>query len=409
MSWHRSDAPPSFAPVPVVHPSGVAPKAVRRMISSPTIDFELLTRPIEGPSPAGQDLRADPSSLSPYYQIKDARAAARAAERSGAPTDTSDYAGADEWRKVLRLAPDILATKAKDLEIVAWFTEALLREHGFAGLRDGFRLLRELVEKYWDGLYPMPDEDGIATRVAPLAGLNGGDSEGTLAVPLALAPITGDGEFGRFNLWRYGKVRELAKITDPNEIAAAIEAGTPTMEQFEATVRGSDPNFLRCLVGDVEASLEHFIAATALLDAKCGADSPPSSTIRSTLQEAKQTITHVVREIAHVPLDGEEVAAAEKGDGAAGDGAPGAVPVAAGASGAIRNREDAFRLLTKVADYFRASEPHSPLPSMLEQAVRWGRLPLAQLIEELIPDPSARDHFSLLTGLRGKPQSTESQ
>jgi len=378
------------------------------MISLPTIDFESLTRPIEGASPAGQDLRADPSSLSPYYQIKDARAAARAAERSGAPADSADYAGADDWRKVLRLAPDILATKAKDLEIVAWFTEALLREHGFAGLRDGFHLLRELVEKFWDGLYPTPDEDGIATRVAPLAGLNGGDSEGTLAVPLALAPITGESDFGRFNLWRYAKVRELAKITDPHDIAAAIEAGTPTLEQFESAVRGTDPNFLRCLVGDVDAALEHFIAVTASLDAKCGADSPPSSAIRSTLQEARQTITHMVREVAHLPLEADGGAQSDQSGAAAGAAAADSGSGSAGVGGAIRNREDAFRLLGRVADYFRASEPHSPLPSLLEQAVRWGRLPLAQLIEELIPDQSARDHFSLVTGLRGKPQAAES-
>ena len=40
--------------------------------------------------------------------------------------------------------------------------------------------MRELAENFWDGLYPLPDEDGILTRVAPLAGLNGVEADGVL-------------------------------------------------------------------------------------------------------------------------------------------------------------------------------------------------------------------------------------
>lgn len=370
------------------------------MNSPPILDFDRLTRPIDGGQPTGPDLRTDPSPVSAYYQIKDARAAARAAERAGTQVEQGQQVVSAEWNTVLRLAPEVLATKTKDLEIVAWLVEALLRAHGFAGLRDGFRLLRELVDKFWDGLHPMPDEDGIATRVAPLTGLSGGDSAGTLSVPIAMAPITRDGEFGTFGLWRYAKARDLAKNTDPAALNEAMAAGAATLEQFEATVRSTDPNFLRCLAGDVDAAIEHFTALTALLDAKCGADSPPSSSIRNLLLEAKQTIQHVIRDIAGIVLEAEEPA---KGEAAA-DGAAAAAPAkSAGGSQEIRTREDAFKAISKVADFFRATEPHSPVASVLDQAVRWGRLPLAQLIEELIPDSTARDHFGLLTGLRSKP------
>ncbi len=379
------------------------------MITPPTLDFDRLTQPIEGANPAGQDLRSDPSPVSIYYQVKDARAAARAAERAGNPLEQGQAGVSEEWQTVLRLAPEILATKAKDLEIAAWLTEALLRAHGFAGLRDGFRLLRETVDKFWDGLYPMPDEDGISTRVAPLTGLNGGESEGTLAVPIALTPITRDGDVGTFSLWRYGKARDLAKVTDPAALKDAMDHGVATMEQFEATVRTTDHGFLRCLVGDVDAALEHFQALTALLDAKCGADAPPTSAIRSILQDARQTIAHVVRNVAAISLeaDAAEPVAAAAASPAAAPGAAAGAPVEA--SGAIKTREDAFRLLTKLADYFRTAEPHSPLASLLEQSVRWGRMPLHELIAELIPDTTARDHFFTLTGLRAKVTQKEAE
>jgi type VI secretion system protein ImpA len=56
----------------------------------------------------------------------------------------------------------------------------------------------------------------------------------------------------------------------------------------------------------------------------------------------------------------------------------------------IATREDAFRCLLKVAAFFRQTEPHTVLSYSLEQAVRWGRMPLPELLTELIPDDSAR-------------------
>lgn len=374
------------------------------MNSPDTLDFDALLQPIPGDHPAGEDLRGDPSPTSLYYQVKDARAAARAAERAGSQFEQGQQVVGPEWRTVLRIAPQILSTKAKDLEIAAWLTEALVREHGFAGLRDGFRLTRGLVEKFWDGLHPMPDEDGVATRVAPLAGLSGGESEGTLGVPIALAPITADGEFGAFGMWRYGKARELAKAADPAALAQAAESGVGTMEQFTATVRTTPHDFFRCLAGDIDAAIEHFSALTALLDEKCGHDSPPSSSIHNVLADVKQTVAHVAREVAGVVLDVEE--SEEGAEDAAAASESGAAPAAKpAAAGELRNREDAFRMLNRVADYFRDSEPHSPIAPLIYQAVRWGRMPLQQLIEELIPDSGARDHFGLVTGIRPRTAS----
>ena len=55
----------------------------------------------------------------------------------------------------------------KDLEIAAWLTEALLRDGGLAGLAAGVGLMAGLVEAFWDELYPLPDEEGMATSPGP--------------------------------------------------------------------------------------------------------------------------------------------------------------------------------------------------------------------------------------------------
>ncbi|HRJ61982.1 MAG TPA: type VI secretion system protein TssA, partial [Azospirillaceae bacterium] len=78
-------------------------------------------------------------------------------------------------------------------------------------------------------------------------------------------------------------------------------------------------------------------------------------------------------------------------------------------SGVIASREDAFRALLQIADFFRKTEPHSPISYTLEEAVRRGRMTLAELLEELITDESARKHFLVASGVRPpEPKQEES-
>ena len=371
------------------------------MASPDILDFEALLQPITDESPGGENLREDVSPTSVYYQIKDARAAARAAERAAIQMGELEEGSSPHWRTILDLGPEALGTRSKDLEIVAWLTEALVRRHGFAGLRDGYRLARELVERFWDDLHPMPDEDGIETRVAPLTGLNGEGAEGTLQVPIALAPMTEEGDQGAFCLWRYRQAQEVSKIDDSELVEQRVKAGDPTLEQFHATVLRTSRDFFTNLLEDIDAALEHFAEMSRLLDEHCGASSPPSSNVRNSLTDARDTIRYVMVEIGGHPdpsLTGADEDATADEEGAAGENA--VSPASASASGEIRSREDAFRMLTRISDYFLQAEPHSPLGSVLNQAVRWGQLPLERLVEELIPDLSARAHFSMLTGLR---------
>ena len=125
------------------------------------------------------------------------------------------------WKPVLELAARITADESKDLQVVSWWIEGLLRVHGFAGLRDGFRLARELIEAFWDNLYPLPDEEDSspeepwATRVGPLAGLNGVESDGVLVNPLLNLPITAAGSQRAMSLVDYQQASELENIQDP--------------------------------------------------------------------------------------------------------------------------------------------------------------------------------------------------
>ncbi|HVS34284.1 MAG TPA: type VI secretion system protein TssA [Gemmataceae bacterium] len=367
------------------------------MASPETLDVKQLAAPVAGPNPAGADLRAEAGPGSLYYRVKDARTAARAAERREL-TGEAD-APPPDWRPVLQHGVEALAGKSKDLEIAAYVVEALVRLHGFAGLRDGFRLTRELIDAFWDGLYPLPDEDGLETRLAPLAGLNGVDSEGTLPAPILRVPIS-DGPDGRLSSAHYQEAQALAKTTDVKVREKKVAAGATTPEALQKAVAETPPAFFRTLVEDLTQCQEEFGKLCAALEKRCGADqTPPSSNIRNALT----TCLDVIKDAARDKLQAQATNGVTNGQApathAAGSPAPPAPP------NEVCTREDAFRELLKLADFFRRTEPQAVLSYALEQVVRWGKLSLPELMMELIPEEAPRKSLFKQVGIRPEPKA----
>lgn len=57
----------------------------------------------------------------------------------------------------------------------------------------------------------------------------------------------------------------------------------------------------------------------------------------------------------------------------------------------LAGRGDVLRELSRIADFFRRTEPHSPLAYTLDEAVRRGRMSLPDLLVELVPDVAVRN------------------
>jgi type VI secretion system protein ImpA len=367
------------------------------MGSPDTIDFDRLLAPVSETSPVGEDLRQDASPSSPYYLLKDARKVARAKERNAGIDDAEVPDTRAEWRPVMEQAQTLLAERSKDLEVAAWLIEALVRLQGFAGLRDGFRLARELITRFWDSCYPTQEEADIEERVAPLAGLNGQDAEGTLIVPIRNVEITEGKSVGPFASWHFQQAVALQQIADPAVREKRIEAGAVSFERIDKAVVETDPSFFRTRLEDLDQCGEEFSALSQLLDERCGAEfAPPSSNIRNELKACQEALRYVAKSVL------EEAQLAAEGEAGSEQGANGedAGPSSNLPTSAPRDREQAFKTLLLVADFFRRTEPHSPLSYSIEQVVRWGRMPLPELLEEIIAEDAARQNLFRLAGIR---------
>ncbi|MEO0443682.1 MAG: type VI secretion system protein TssA [Pseudomonadota bacterium] len=364
---------------------------------------ELLTN-ISDEFPSGVDIRLDISPTSLYQTIKIARSNARAAERQGLFPENNDSGaspGADpttneHWQKILELSPEILRSHAKDLEIACWYTEALLRRYGFSGLRGGFALIQGLIQHYWDGLFPMPDEEGIESRVSCLAGLNGEGSEGILVSAIRNVIITEGQSPGPFSFWQCLQAQEIQRLQDDGMRQRKTESLGFSLNDIERSINESSTDFFIELRDDIEACLSSYKAISNTLDELCGANfSPPTRNIISVLEDALACIKHLGKH--KFPL----VAETNEAAGAASDEPTTAAATSTQANtyDSVINRDVALKQLSEISDFFRKTEPHSPISYVLEKAVKWAEMPLSELVLELIPDASSREHFSTLTGV----------
>jgi type VI secretion system protein VasJ len=74
-----------------------------------------------------------------------------------------------DWRLILTLAERILARKSKDILVASYLVFALMKERGYAGLRDGLTVYTAILTNFWDGLFP--EAHRMRGRVAALSWL----------------------------------------------------------------------------------------------------------------------------------------------------------------------------------------------------------------------------------------------
>ncbi|WP_075641718.1 type VI secretion system protein TssA [Rhizobium oryziradicis] len=337
---------------------------------------------MEENAPCGCNIRTNIEVREIYYKIKDARNQARAEERSVTPGEV--FKVSSDWNLVSNLGLRIISSISKDIEVLAWLAEAHLRLKGFAGLSEIYDATAALLDTYWDDIHSI-DENDVEEKLAPLAGLNGFGTEGTLIQPLRLVSLIPGEKFGALSLWDYQLGQRSDEAGRREAIYnAATEAGVAAMSAHLA---------------EVNACIRSFAALSEALTARCGQLAPPSSNIRNVLQE----IAAAVRSLGGRDLgdDGSaEAPAAQAGVVEAAIAVPVAETARVVTPEGIASRDEAFELLMNVARYFRRTEPHSPISLAIETLVRRGRMDFSELLAELLPELQTRNAVLTAAGIK---------
>jgi type VI secretion system protein ImpA len=210
-------------------------------------------------------------------------------------------------------------------------------------------------------------------------------------------PLFRRGDGAPCDLFTWQRAEETAGIADKARKEARIKSGVPAFDALQNEAR-ADAAMLRGVGAEARKAIAAWTAMDAALNEAFGGDAP--STRRVT--EALQAIIDISTAIAGAPEPVAEEAQPGSEDTMPEGDAGGAVMggMVAGAPRALRTRDDAIRQLEDIAEFFRKTEPHSPLAFTLDDAVRRARMPLPDLLAEILPDPNTRKSMLTVLGIR---------
>jgi type VI secretion system protein ImpA len=331
-----------------------------------------LLDPIPGENPSGQSLRYAPV----YDKIKEARRE----DDDAAQGDWKRERKVADWPVVIKTAGDTLATKSKDLQLGAWLTEALLKTQGIAGLKEGLDLLKSLVEKFWDTVYPEIEDGDLEMRAAPLEWVGG-----RLDRAVRSAPLTKAG----YNWFDYKQSRKVpaedeasADSTKAEAREAAIAEGKLPPEEFDKAFDGSSKGYYVQLSADFDNTLESLQALDELCSERFQDVAPAFGTLRQTLEEVQQAVRIFLQKKREKEPD--EIVAAPEAEAEVVEEAPveagsaAAAPARAKKAGALSaepaDRADAIARVVSAAKFLRTENCYDPAPYLMLRGLRWGEL-----------------------------------
>jgi type VI secretion system protein ImpA len=340
------------------------------------LNLEALLAPVSEARPCGEDL-AFSSELDAIVRAR--QADDPSLEQGAWVTELKEA----DWKFVAKSSAQLIEKRSKDLQLAVWLAEAGARTAGLRGLAESLMLIALLCERYWDGLHPLPDEDGFERRIGNLAWVASRIAPWLRGVPLTESPNAY--ALRDFDVARMQGGEQLAKLE------AARQAGSQAFH--EALLRDCD--YCASAIERLERSV----------DARLGTDGPSFSAAKSGLDSVLLFVKPMVKGQpsaaggaaleARTPAAGSGATAAKAGQ------APAAVAAPA-AAGPLQDRAQALAQLRAVAEFFRRTEPHSPVAYLADKAAHWGEQPLHVWLRSVIKDEASFAHIEELLGVAPK-------
>ena len=330
------------------------------------ISAEDLLKPISDDNPCGEDLYYDPG-----FQELDTLIL-------GKPETQFSPAEDPDWKTLHNRCLELFG-RSKDLRLATKLCLTALKMEGLPAMAQGLALLKGLLEKYWEPVYPRldpEDSNDPLYRMNIIAGL--ATPKGTFGDPmrflerLCQIPLTSSLQGGRFNLTDIARSQSTESIPEGQPAVAA--------SQIEGAFRDTKPEILVALHQAVADSLATVGEIDTLLTNLVGADKAPNlDALTAELKAARKAF------LPYLPT-GTAGAAEEEGVPAEAASSTSAGVAAKPITGEIQSRKDVVLMLEKICQYYVRTEPASPVPNLLRRAQRLAEMDFMQIIKEICPD-----------------------
>ncbi|WP_299017717.1 type VI secretion system ImpA family N-terminal domain-containing protein [uncultured Photobacterium sp.] len=307
------------------------------------------------------------------------------------------------WNTLSDSLVKVFTTDTRDIELVGWIMAAqVIIDPTLEGTKQTSSWLKTLVVEHWDSLHPILPDNKIkadsddekineinAFKVKSFVQLVGESEESSLLYsPLLLQPLIGDLDYSRYlSEERKGNLPELrqqyhsvvmeerALITERVQNLVELKANFSAIDSYvaglckQSLLPAPGFQFVITLLSKLLRAIEFLSgikpAITAEAQPEPDLSVSPEGELSSTAppaspepmgQSAMQPQQHVVETVSFTTI-------AEQQD---------------------FNRDQAFHQLRELAEFFKKTEPHSPVSYLLEKAIRWGYMPLPDLMTELL-------------------------
>jgi type VI secretion system protein ImpA len=269
---------------------------------------------------------------------------------------------APPWGEIKNHALEALG-KSKDLRVLAFLGSAVLRTDGFPAFSNTLNVAAKWLEMYWIQVHPVVSEDAILRRNALNCFADSmGVVDGLRRIPLVTSRVHGTVSLRDVDI-ASGQV--VPKEGDPRPSEDQINGAFGAMPVEE-------------LVG-LHDSAVAAIAAVKSIDAHmrdaAGSEATPEfDGLSAQLVKLERFV-------------GAQLALRPGHEAAAGGGE---APVGSVRVGAIGSRQDAIAALDAVAEFFRRTEPSSPVPLFIARAKRLVSKDFLEVLADIAPDGVAQ-------------------
>jgi type VI secretion system protein ImpA len=247
-----------------------------------------------------------------------------------------------------------------------------------------------LCETFWDALHPQADEDvpvdepgeRFGQRIGNLTWLLTQVVEIAHTQPLIVGKADG-ATFGR-------RIIEAVRSRKPSDADADLE---PNEAQIAQALAQTPADGLLASLDGAQAALDALARLQAVVDAQLGLEGPNFSTARTALQDTQHMLKRIAKERGLLQTSDANTSESVTAPETTATSAP------AFNSGAPATRAQALAQLRQVAEYFRRTEPHSPVAYLADKAAKWGEVPLHQWLRSVLKDPASLAQIEELLGV----------
>ena len=333
-------------------------------------DLDILLNPVSAEAPCGIDLEM--SGDADFLEL------GRLGE--GKPEqqigNTIVPASDPDWKLLQKKAAELLR-RTKDLRPAVELTRSLVRTEGWPGFAKGIEILRGLVERYWEGLFPLLDPEDDNDPQMRLSIMKALIAPASL-LALRKTPLVASKTLGKFSL----KDLEIAGGESPPDKGVP----PPTMPSIEGAARDCELESLELTTTAVQTALANVAGLQAALTARIDAAEAGGvcGEMSALLKKAAGFLVPRLSQRKPMPAEVEEEVPVPEGESKP-TPAP-AARAASGVNGPISSREEVVKAIDLIIAYYARYEPSNPVPLLMARCKRLVMMSFVDIVKELVPE-----------------------